>query len=289
MNSTTVGLYHTWLSQRMKRRVSNNIGVSDVRQKMDASSASFLRRKASQIEYSRNYRRSISSTKSCSKMKQATSFIYRFGLACGVVSIVSLPASANERLTADQFLTVAENCASSVSPGIMSGIVSVESRFHPYAIGVGGSNARSIYPSSKAEAIAVANQLIANGERFDAGIAQINIQNFDWLELTVAGAFDVCTNLTAAEKVLRDGYDRARASGQTKTDALRIAISTYNTGHSTRGVQNGYVGKVMQGAGNPVAVSSANTQAPTPAREPETPRWDVYGSNDTSSAIVFTQ
>ncbi|WP_246252468.1 lytic transglycosylase domain-containing protein [Parasulfitobacter algicola] len=196
---------------------------------------------------------------------------------------------ADQRLTAEQFLVAAENCASSISPDIMAGIVHVESRFHPYAIGVGGQNARSIFPSSKQEAIAVANQLVANGERFDAGIAQINIENFDWLDLTIPQAFDVCINLSAAEKVLRDSYDRARTAGETKADALRIALSTYNTGHSTRGVRNGYVGRVMQGAETRVVVSSRNNPTQVPVPDQQTPDWDVYGSSDTSSAIVFTQ
>lgn len=174
-------------------------------------------------------------------MNPIKSFIYLLFWASGAVSTISLPAQANQRLTAEQFQVVAENCANSVNPDILSGLVSVESRFHPYAIGVGGSNPRSIFPSTKSEAIATARELIANGERFDAGIAQINIQNFDWLNLTVDDAFDVCTNLTAAETVLREGYDRARAAGESKSDALRIAISTYNTGHSTRGVSNGYL------------------------------------------------
>lgn len=205
------------------------------------------------------------------------------------MSTISLPAQANQRLTTEQFQVVAENCASSVNPDILSGLVLVESRFHPFAIGVGGSNPRSIFPSTKSEAIATAHELIANGERFDAGIAQINIQNFDWLNLTVSGAFDVCTNLTAAETVLREGYDRARAAGESKSDALRIAISTYNTGHSTRGVSNGYVGKVMRDAGVRVAVSPANVSEPASEPEPKTPQWDVYGSGDKSSAIVFTK
>ena len=217
---------------------------------------------------------------------QAVGYTARlFGLVCAC--LVSGPAIANERLTAEQILAVSENCASSVEPDIMAGIVNVESRFHPYAIGVGGANARSIFPSTKTEAIAVANQLVANGERFDAGIAQINIENFDWLDLTIPQAFDVCMNLSAAEKVLRDGYDRARAAGESPDAALSIALSTYNTGHSTRGVRNGYVGRVMEGAN--VAVSTRDTPTPAPETEPQTPDWDVFGSSDTSSAIVFTQ
>lgn len=215
------------------------------------------------------------------------SFIYLLCWASGAVSIVSPPALASERLTAEQFRVVAENCASSVSPDILSGLVSVESRFHPYAIGVGGSNPRSIFPDTRSEAIEIATRLISSGERFDAGIAQINIQNFGWLDLTVSGAFDVCTNLTAAETVLREGYDRARAAGETKVDALRIAISTYNTGHATRGVRNGYVGKVMRGAGARAADPSATEPQPATAPEPETPLWDVYGADDRSSATVF--
>lgn len=289
MNSTEVGLCRTWRSQKTKNKVSNNIGVLDVHQKMATNTGLFRHRKASQTEFSKSFRRSTNFTRNYSGTKLCKSFICHLSLVCGVASIASNPAQANERLTREQFLTVSENCAGSVAPDIMASIVSVESRFHPFAIGVGGANARSIFPSTIAEAIAVANQLVANGERFDAGIAQINIENFDWLELTIPQAFDVCMNLTAAEKVLRDGYDRARAAGEDPDDALRITLSTYNTGHSTRGVRNGYVGRVMQGAEARVAVSTRDTPTPAPETEPQTPDWDVFGSSDTSSAIVFTQ
>lgn len=287
MNSIREDLCHTWLSLRTKMLTYQCIGVSDARQKTDDNIELFRHPSMSRIEYSRNYRHYSNSTRSCFLKLQTKSFTYLLSMAFGAVTIVTSQARANERLNTEQFSVVAENCASSINPDILSGLVSVESRFHPYAIGVGGSNPRSIFPKTKAEAVEVANQLIANGERFDAGIAQINIQNFDWLELTVPRAFDVCANLTAAETVLREAYDRSRAAGKSKTDALRIAISTYNSGHSTAGVQNGYVGKVMRDAGISTGDSSANNQQSASTLKRQTPRWDVYGKDDTSSAIVF--
>lgn len=208
-------------------------------------------------------------------------------LALLIIGIAPINAYADPRLTHEQFLIAAENCASSISPEIMAGIVHVESRFHPYAIGVGGKNARSIFPKTKQEAIVIANRLVRNRERFDAGLGQINVENFSWLNITISEAFDVCKNLSAAETVLREGYDRARKAGENQTDALRIALSTYNTGHSTRGVRNGYVGKVMHEADSHVTVSSTIQSTSVPSAEK--PHWDVFGSSDTSSAIVFTQ
>ena len=226
----------------------------------------------------------------CSKARITKNSTCLLSLAFGAVVTSTVPGEA-ERLNSEQFSVVAENCAASVSLDILSGIASVESKFHPYAIGVGGSNPRSIYPKTHAEAVQIAQQLIEAGERFDAGIAQINVENWDWLGLSASTVFDVCTNLTAAEVVLRDGYDRARAAGKGKSDALRIALSTYNTGHSKRGVTNGYVGKVLSDAGR--TGSSAATQVAPPqqsSQEEEKPDWDyrdVYGSPAQASANVF--
>ena len=133
-------------------------------------------------------------------------------------------------------ITLIATCTPMVAPTTMKAIVLEESRGHPYAIHDGKTH-RAIFPKTRTEAVATARRLIAAGNRIDAGLAQINSANWDWLGLTPETVFDPCINLKAGERVLLDAYTKAPFT-------VDAAISRYNTGHAERGVSNGYVGRV---------------------------------------------
>ena len=133
-------------------------------------------------------------------------------------------------------ITLIATCAPMVAPITMKAIVLEESRGHPYAIHDGKTH-RAIFPKTREEAIATARRLVAAGHRIDAGLAQINSENWDWLGLSPETVFDPCTNLAAGERVLIDAYARAPFS-------VDAAISRYNSGDAERGVRNGYVSRV---------------------------------------------
>lgn len=193
---------------------------------------------------------------------------------------------AAEKIPSDRFRVLAENCAPSVAPEIMAKIVRAESGFNRFAIGVNGANRRSYSPKSQEEAARIARELIAQGHSIDMGLGQINNANLGWLNLTVETVFDSCTNLTAAEAVLRDGYDRARKQGSDPQTALHQALSAYNTGTFTRGFTNGYVERVM---GGDVEAPKENQTRTVEVAGPAdgTPAWDVFTSGSKSSALVF--
>lgn len=169
----------------------------------------------------------------------------------------------------------------------MGKLVRAESGFKRFAIGVNNSSHRSYFPTSEKEAVRIAGDLIARGHSIDMGLGQINSANLDWLGLTVESVFDSCTNLSASEKVLRDGYDRARKQGSDPETALHQALSAYNTGTFTRGFSNGYVARVM---GEDIETSPAEAQAQSPERaapEDTILTWDVFSEGAASSALVF--
>jgi type IV secretion system protein VirB1 len=140
-------------------------------------------------------------------------------------------------------LTLIAACAPLVSPTVMKGITMEESRGNPYAIYDSGGK-RSLFPATRAEAIAEAKRLRAAGIRIDAGLVQINSENWDWLGLDVESVFDPCTNLAAGETVLLGAYTTAPYT-------LDAAISRYNSGDAKRGIRNGYVGRVKRWMGEP--------------------------------------
>ncbi|MFE0758742.1 lytic transglycosylase domain-containing protein [Inquilinus sp. NPDC058860] len=145
------------------------------------------------------------------------------------------------------FLQLAQACAPTVSPTTLAAVVQTESKFNTLAININGEGAR--YPRSPEEAVEIASSAIADGKSVDLGIGQINSRNLDWLDLTVADAFDPCKNLSAAAKVLEDGYTQSvDESGQPGQEALQMAFSAYNTGNTTKGFRNGYVARVLSAA-----------------------------------------
>ena len=140
-------------------------------------------------------------------------------------------------------------CATNVHPSTMQALIGHESHHQPYAIGINGSNRLNKQPNTRDEAIVQAKALRSQGIDFDAGLAQINVRNWDWLKLNAETVFDPCTNLQAAQTVLTHCYTRAVNLYSDEQQALQAALSCYNTGHLERGFQNGYVGKVLAQAG----------------------------------------
>lgn len=143
-------------------------------------------------------------------------------------------------------LTLAQQCAPTVAIETIAAVVSHESRTNPFAIGINGKTRISRQPENQQEAVETAKKLIALGLSIDLGLAQINSANLNRLGLSVEQIFEPCTNLRAAEAILRGCYDAAaRRHGHGQT-ALQAALSCYNTGDYTRGLSNGYVSTIYR-------------------------------------------
>jgi type IV secretion system protein VirB1 len=137
-------------------------------------------------------------------------------------------------------------CAPAIATHTMTAIVRVESGGDPLAIGDNTAK-RSYSPQNRAEAEALAQQLIAAGHSVDLGIAQIDVVNFARLSMSARALFDPCLNLRAGATILLEDYnvaERRYGSGQI---ALRHAIGMYNTGRLDRGAS--YERRVLAIAG----------------------------------------
>ena len=167
-------------------------------------------------------------------------------------------------MDASTFIALALACAPQVHADTARALVSVESAFNPWAIGVvGGTLVRQ--PRNRAEALATARSLERAGWNFSVGLGQINVGNFRRLGLTLESAFEPCTNLMAMQTVLSECFDRARSSGSTEAvdqAALRQALSCYYSGNFTTGFRHGYVRKVVA-----AAATDANSFPTTQAKE----------------------
>lgn len=172
-----------------------------------------------------------------------------------------------------ELAALALSCAPDIHPVTLQALVGHESRAQQYAIGV-NRKGRHLprQPQTLAEATAAAQGLIDQGIDFDAGLGQINVRNWAWLKLDSTTVFDPCRNLAAAQTVLADCYARALPGHKDPQQALRAALSCYNTGNFSRGFSNGYVGKVLTQARIQVpALAPLESEAATSPDKPPEP------------------
>lgn len=124
------------------------------------------------------------------------------------------------------------------------------------------ANATNKGPRVRAETVAegsaIVGRYMAAGYTVDVGLAQINSANFARLGVTVEQVFKPCTNLQLASSVLQQGYGLATRY-YAGLDAISATYSLYNTGTLTRGLRNGYVGRVWMAATKLGSVQAAST------------------------------
>jgi type IV secretion system protein VirB1 len=134
-------------------------------------------------------------------------------------------------------------CGASVEPSTLRAIMRVESGGQAYAINVNGAGSEPPPAATAAEAVAIAESWIARGYSVDLGLMQVNNHNLQSLGFTVAQMFDPCTNIEAGASILTADYLAALSGRPNPQDALKAALSAYNTGNFERGFYNGYVAK----------------------------------------------
>jgi type IV secretion system protein VirB1 len=91
----------------------------------------------------------------------------------------------------------------------------------------------------------------------DVGLMQVSTAEAARRHIPVASLLEPCMNVRTGWQILQDAYNietKIYGPGQA---ALRHAISRYNTGDTERGIDNGYLGRVMS------VLRRAETSAPS--------------------------
>lgn len=164
----------------------------------------------------------------------------------------------NERLTLNEFRHLAAVCAPNVPLVTLRAIARTESAFHQYALSLDhpkrtareqGLTDGGIFlarqPKDLAEARAWAHWLIDHGRSVSVGLMQVSTQHAADLGVTVDQLFDPCTNVQAGARLLTDKYQEAARSLGEGQAALTRALSEYNSGSISVGLENGYVATVI--------------------------------------------
>jgi type IV secretion system protein VirB1 len=209
------------------------------------------------------------------------------------ISAICLFANATpghaEPLGVPAFVNLAQRCGSNVSPLTLAAVAKTESRFETLMLLDNTTQISHAYTALE-PAASIAEHLIAKGHSVDIGLMQINSANLRKLGLKARDALDPCMSIRAGASILTHDF---LSSGQAPTPqiALRNALSMYNTGNTTFGYKNGYVGKVENAAKSLAAYFDSDNSikltagiSADPIAQPEKfPRtWDVWTSGENS-------
>ena len=145
------------------------------------------------------------------------------------------------------FLALALQCSPAVAPDTLLAVARQESALRAWLLH-DNTTAEVFEGRDLKHAAGTANALIAAGHSVDLGLMQINSRNLVFLGMTVTGVLDPCANVEAAGRLLAEAYRSASLRLGPGSEALRIALSRYNTGDDQAGLRNGYVGQVEQRA-----------------------------------------
>jgi hypothetical protein len=152
-------------------------------------------------------------------------------------------------------LAIALHCATGVDADLLAGFATVESANDPLVIhqNIHGTPGRTFHPSTLAEAVRVATDLIAAGWSIDTGPFQINVANLGFLNISLVETFDTCHAAAAAARLI-------------------AILSRYNSGSATAALP--YAKRIIAAVGavksGSVAVTAASPQAPCAAS------WDAW-------------
>ena len=143
----------------------------------------------------------------------------------------------------------ADDCARYIDRPIMQAIVSTESSFNQFAIGVVNGRLER-QPRNKQEAVATAFALKAKGFNYSMGCSQVNQANLGRYGLTHETVFDPSQNLKAGSAIYDECRERAVKQLGDRGSITSAALSCYYSGNFTRGLQQegnapSYAQKVM--------------------------------------------
>lgn len=157
-----------------------------------------------------------------------------------------------------------------VHPKTTSAIIKHESAFKENALNINTRGMQLPRFDSKEAAILFSEKLYAEKINFDVGLMQVNSVNFRAYGLTVRDAFDPCRNIRVGTEILKRFYEKSERELGSGQDALKAALSAYNTGNGRAGFENGYVakfyGQKVAFSENPYKASMVPTEIEGPAR-----------------------
>lgn len=173
-----------------------------------------------------------------------------------------------------EYAALVEQCAPRLDQSLALRLIRRESAFNPYAIGMDGKDVLNPQPKNFEEAVKTAEELIAAGKKFSAGLFQIHISNIRAYRLTWKQVFHACTNVFYGEQIFVDFHNKALKSGYAGPAAVCATLRGYNSGSLTALVSANYAAAISPGCS---VLGQAKQQA---VSSPAIPEPQVEQSKD---------
>jgi type IV secretion system protein VirB1 len=176
-----------------------------------------------------------------------------------LMSLVFVTAAIvrSQTLSPTAFRAIGKACIPQSDRRLVTSIVRTESAFNPYALSInypatlarraGFPSGRLFLrrqPRSAKEAAHWATELNRQGMTVSVGLMQVNAEQGYY---AITALLDPCENLRIGWSLFTAKYDRAKLRAQNGSQAMRMALSDYNSGSPVSEETNGYVGKVLLG------------------------------------------
>ncbi|MCE4226363.1 lytic transglycosylase domain-containing protein [Methylobacterium sp. C25] len=167
--------------------------------------------------------------------------------------------------------TLIGECAPGQAAAPLVAIVREASGFEPLVLStIQSGHPLSVQAFSKDEAVALAMEMRVAGQHARLGLAGLDSRAVERLGLPVGDAFEPCTNLRVAARLLKDDPGALQPLGRRK--GVPSPPPTATPAHG--------VPPTTLGSDQPVP-------EPTRDRPPVTRAWDVYGQAKASAALVY--
>jgi len=188
---------------------------------------------------------------------------------CLLCFAVNLPA---QRL---DIAALQSRCLPAVPLTTLSAIIRVESGSNPNAMQIDfprallkqwhlpeGTLRLKRQPATKREALEWLDYFERHGIFVDLGLMQVSTAEAKRRGLPVESLLDPCFNLRVGWQILDSAYQLEIKTYGPGQEALQHAISRYNTGDTQRGIDNGYLARVIA-----ALLQSPATTSPTKRKD----------------------
>ncbi len=178
--------------------------------------------------------------------------------------------AANVRAQQADIAALRSRCVPTAPLTTLSAIIQAESGGNPNAMQIDfpiallkrwhlpqGTLQLKRQPATQREALAWLAYFEHHGIYVDLGLMQVSTAEAQRRGLPVESLLEPCVNLRAGWQILQNAYLLEMKTYGPGQEALEHAISRYNTGDSQRGIDNGYLARVISALKNSPEASSA--------------------------------
>ena len=166
----------------------------------------------------------------------------------------------------------------------LTAIVRQASSFEPLLITIEGRKPIPIQPTDRDEAIQLATEAIATGQKVRTGLAQLDAEETRKAGLTAATTFDACQHIAGLGRLFNARLQAASTKSADRDQAIAHVVASFATKAPSQAPEPRTQPMASADSDRPTSDTTINLPARSAS---EHPRWDVYRSGIGTSAFVY--